>query len=285
MLEDIELARDFLSSFMNPKVQKDIDWSTLEVYDTALFGENNKALYADVIYKAKNLSGQDIYIILNHETKLHPALPIRNLEYKVGTLKKLHKNNKKPANIYFLTWQSDALVPADYPKSIADYYEDPELAETLLLGDDIIVAKEVPDDVLLKSGKANVLTIFMKYANSPQFLDWIAENKEVAEKLAESKYIDRAIEYLLEVGHHKEDKLKEAFTKTSEKLEDQMLTTSQQIEKRGRQLGKTEGRKEGRMEGIQTVAHNMLHQLHLGIDAVKQVTGLSDRELRQLVKG
>ena len=83
----------------------------------------------------------------------------------------------------------------------------------------------------------------------------------------------------------------------SEKLEDQMLTTSQQIEKRGRQLGRMEGkmegrkegrmegRKEGRMEGIQTVAHNMLHQLRLGIDAVKQVTGLSDRELRQLVKG
>ena len=63
-----------------------------------------------------------------------------------------------------------------------------------------------------------------------------------------------------------------------------MLTTKQQIEKRSKRQGRMEGRMEGimegRMEGIQTVAQNMLHQLHLGIDVVKQATGLSERELR-----
>ena len=52
ILEDIEVATDFLKTFMNSKAQADIDWSTIEFYDTALFGENNKALYADAIFRA-----------------------------------------------------------------------------------------------------------------------------------------------------------------------------------------------------------------------------------------
>ena len=289
MLEDPAVARDFLKTFMNPRAQADIDWNVLEVYDTAVFGENNKALYTDVVYRTKNHAKKDVFIILNHETKLDPILAIRKVEYKLGTLRKVHKNEKKPSIIYFLTWQSGGEVSANYPKSIAAYYEDAELAKKLFLEDDIIVAQDVADSVLLSSGHASVLTIFMKYASDTKFLDWLSANQEIAEKLAESKYIDRAIEYLLEVGHHKEKELNKAFTKTSEKLKDQMLTTKQQIEKRSKRQGRMEGRMEGimegRMEGIQTVAQNMLHQLHLGIDVVKQATGLSERELRQLVKG
>ena len=45
-------------------------------------------------------------------------------------------------------------------------------------------------------------------------------------------------------------------------------------------------RREGRQQGMQTksleIARNMLHQLHLGIEVVQQVTGLSRQELDRL---
>ncbi len=277
ILEDTEIAREFLQAFMNSRAQEGIDWSTLEVYDTALFGENNKALYADVIYRAQTYAQEDIFFIINHETKLDWLLSIRKLEYKLGTLRKTVKQKKQPALIYFLTWQSGALVPADYPRSIADYFRNPTLAKALFLEDDIIVAQELSDEKLLQSGKASVLTIFMKYASSPQFPDWIEKNKEIVEILAENKYIDRSIEYLLEVGYHDEEALKKAFTKSSEKLKQKMLTTKQRIEKKSMQRGMEQERF--------SIARNMLHQLRLGTEVVKQATGLSDAELFRLAKG
>ena len=50
----------------------------------------------------------------------------------------------------------------------------------------------------------------------------------------------------------------------------------------GIQKGIQQGIQKGIQQGIQNVAKNILQQLKLGIDVVKQATGLSDRELRQL---
>ena len=49
LMEDIDVAKSFLRAYVNPKVQVQIDWSTLELYDTSLVGANNKQLYADVV--------------------------------------------------------------------------------------------------------------------------------------------------------------------------------------------------------------------------------------------
>ena len=56
-----------------------------------------------------------------------------------------------------------------------------------------------------------------------------------------------------------------------------------EAKEQGIQQGMQQGMQQGIQQGIQNVAKNMLQQLKLGIDVVKQATGLSDRELRQLV--
>ena len=56
-----------------------------------------------------------------------------------------------------------------------------------------------------------------------------------------------------------------------------MLTTRQQIEKRGEKRGKQTRNLE--------IARNMLFQLHLGLDVIEKATGLSKQELEQLQKG
>ena len=135
--------------------------------------------------------------IVNHETNPDALLPIRKYGYVLGALKKLRKQKIEPDFAYFVTWQSGDKIPEGHPKSLCDYFKNPELARKLLLEDDVIVAQEVPDEKLLESGEASLLLIFMKYARSPEFLDWLKEHKEVAEQFAEHKYIDRAVTHLL----------------------------------------------------------------------------------------
>ncbi len=112
----------------------------------------------------------------------------------------------------------------------------------------------------------------MKYADDPSFPQWLVSHPQLANKLAENKYIGRSIEYMLDVGYHNYEDLVVAFEKSSEELKQTMLTTRQQIEKRGIQT-----------ERIQ-IARNMFSKLHLDVDAVHKATGLSKQELGKLVR-
>ena len=272
-MENIDFAKKFFQTdHINLEVQEEMDWDTLELWDTALLGEDGKQIYADVLYRVFTKDQQEAFIIFNHERKPDKILPVRRLEYKLGTLKKAIKQEKESALIYFITWYNGP-APYPYQKRIIDYFTWRQLAAKLFLEDEIIVVKEIPDEELSKHGEVSILEVFMKHVDNPNFPQWLIDHPEIAQQLAENKYIERSIEYLLEVGYHKEEDLVTAFEKTS-KLRDIMLTTRQRIEERGRQ--------EGRQEEKLGIARNMLHQLGLGIETVQQATGLSRQELARL---
>ena len=273
LMENIDFAKKFFQTdHINLEVQEEMDWDTLELWDTALLGEDGKQIYADVLYRVFTKDQQEAFIIFNHERKPDKILPVRRLEYKLGTLKKAIKQEKESALIYFITWYNGP-APYPYQKSIIDYFTWRQLAAKLLLEDEIIVVKEIPDEELSKHGEVSILEVFMKHVDNPNFPQWLIDHPEIAQQLAENKYIERSIEYLLEVGYHKEEDLVTAFEKTP-KLKEIMLTTRERIEKRGIE------------QGMQTrsleIARNMLHQLGLGIETVQQATGLSRQELARL---
>lgn len=274
LMEHVEFAKKlFETQHINPAVQQEIDWETLELWDTNLAGENNKQIIADVIYRVFTKEAQEAFIIVNHERKPDRTLPIRRLEYKLGTLKKAIKQNKQPALIYFFTLYNGPF-PYPYERSITDYFTQKQLAENLLLKDEIIVVKEIPDEELIRQGEVSILTIFLKYADDPQFPQWLIEHKEAAQQLADNQYIDRCIEYLLEVGEHAEEDLLAAFEAAAPKLKQTMLTTRQRIENRVMKVG----RKEGKKEGMQEMAKRMLQEGELQ-EKVIRFTGLLAKEV------
>ena len=274
----------FETQHINPEVQQAMEWATLELWDTALVGENNKQIIADVIYRVFTKEAQEAFIIVNHERKPDRTLPIRRLEYKLGTLKKAIKQNKQPALIYFFTLYNGP-SPYPYERSIKDYFSHQQLAESLLLKDEIIVVKEIPDEELLRQGEVSVLTIFLKYADDPSFPQWLIDHKEAAEQFAENTYIDRCIEYLLEVSEHTEEDLLAAFEAAAPQLKKTMLTTRQQIEKRVMKVGRKEGKKEGIQLGRQELQEEMAERMLLkGMDVhlIEDLTGLSSQEIMKL---
>ena len=51
-MENIDFAKKlFKTEHINLEVQQAMDWDTLELWDTALVGENKKQIYADVVYR------------------------------------------------------------------------------------------------------------------------------------------------------------------------------------------------------------------------------------------
>jgi predicted transposase/invertase (TIGR01784 family) len=271
-MENIDFAKKFFQTdHINLEVQEEMDWDTLELWDTALLGEDGKQIYADVLYRVFTKDQQEAFIIFNHERKPDKILPVRRLEYKLGTLKKAIKQEKESALIYFITWYNGP-APYPYQKSIIDYFTWRQLAAKLFLEDEIIVVKEIPDEELSKHGEVSILEVFMKHVDNPNFPQWLIDHPEIAQQLAENKYIERSIEYLLEVGYHKEEDLVTAFEKTP-KLKETMLTTRQRIEERGRQ--------EGRQEEKLGIARNMF-QAGEPIERVARWTGLSEASIRSL---
>ncbi|MEM7383291.1 MAG: Rpn family recombination-promoting nuclease/putative transposase [Bacteroidota bacterium] len=277
LMENVDFAKKlFKTQHINPEVAQEMDWDTLELWDTALVGEHNKQIYADVVYRVFTKNQQEAFIIFNHERKPDRTLPIRRLEYKLGTLKKAIKQHKQPALIYFITWYNGP-APYPYERSITDYFTRSQLADKLLVKDEIVVVKEIPDEELSKHGEVSILEVFMKHGDNPHFPQWLIAHPEIAQQLAENKYIERSIEYLLEVGHHKEEDLLAAFEKTSNKLKQTMLTTKQQIEKRGLE----QGLEQGIQQGLEKTAKQMLEDGE-PMEKIKKWTGLSREKLEQL---
>ena len=89
LMQDIEVAREFLLNYLDQDIRARIDWDTLALYDTSLIGEANKQLYADVMYAAQTKQHKsEVFFILNHQRKADP-LP-RNLEIAKNMLLNLH---------------------------------------------------------------------------------------------------------------------------------------------------------------------------------------------------
>ena len=163
------------------------------------------------------------------------------------------------------------------------------------------MVKEIPDEELSKHGEVSILEVFMKHGDDPNFLQWLIDHPEIAQQLAENKYIKRAIEYLVEVGYYTEEELLAAFAKISNKLKEIMLTTRQRIEERGiqqgikqgmqhgiqqgMQQGIQQGMQQGREQGMQArsleIARTMF-QAGEPIERVARWTGLSEASIRSL---
>ena len=80
LMEHIDFAKKlFKTQHINPAVQQEMDWETLELWDTTLVGENNKQLYADVLYRVFTKDQQEAFIIVNHERKPDRTLPIKEI--------------------------------------------------------------------------------------------------------------------------------------------------------------------------------------------------------------
>ena len=294
MMQDPEQAKEFGQTHLDKAIVEAIAWNELQPCSDSLVGENSKQLHADVVYTAKTIDGAtDVTIIFNHERKADPLLPIRQQEYILGELRRCHMAKKEPGFVVFTTWHNGPKGAYTNTRDLLDYFKNKEMAKRFLYRPCKIINPSNLEDAEM-AGRSHIymMELLMKHADQPNFLDWLTENPEIAQKLAEHQYIDRGIEYVVEVGKHKPEDIYATLEKISNKLAKTMLTTEKQILNRGMkqgvQLGMQRGVQQGVQQGVKTrtweIAKNMFSELHLDVNDVHQATGLSMAELTKLQK-
>ena len=156
-------------------------------------------------------------MILNHEREPDELLPIRTLEYILGTLRKVVKQKQgKPAFIIQLTLYNGQKHPYPYARSVFDYFEHRELARKILLdAHRVIDLHDYPDDVLASHQQLNVRELFMKHADHPALPQWIEANAEITKKLAAHKYIERSLRYIANARYQRIEDLLNSLGKVS----------------------------------------------------------------------
>ena len=120
---------------------------------------------------------------------------------------------------------------------------------------------------------------FKKFKQIPAFRVYF-DNLPIEERILAGTYI------AIFVGDSKEEQenlLNLIITNEQEK-EEIMRTLAQKYQEEGIEIGKYEGIKIGKYEGIKQVAENMLSELHLDLDTVQKVTGLTKEDLQRIIK-
>ena len=74
----------------------------------------------------------------------------------------------------------------------------------------------------------------------------------------------------------------DTFTEVYPQLKENVMTALRQLRKVALKEGEERGLQKGMQQGMQQVAKSMFAQLHLDIETIKNVTGLSQETLERL---
>ncbi|MEO1300983.1 MAG: Rpn family recombination-promoting nuclease/putative transposase [Bacteroidota bacterium] len=286
IMAEPRIARPFLEKHMDPEVKDRVDFSTLQITDPSSLGQDYKQLYADVVYKALTKdTRREIFLVLNHERNPCLFLPIRILEYILGTVRKMFKlGPRKPAFAYHITLYNGRAKAYPYPKSIGEFFdeEDRALAQRLLLSSHKVVnLHDYTDDELSAQGEIGVFQLVLKHGSEPYFLSWLEQRPDLAHKIATDRNSDQLITYITEVSHKEPEEIRRIFADVSSKLESNMLTTAEQIRRVGIKEGVERGKKEGREEGKEEIFAHML-RAHVPEMQISFFTGLDHAKITEI---
>ena len=299
------IATALFKRVLPPDILAKADFSTLRIDESKYIILGGHKLYSDIVYVLTLAHGQKVCIVLmcEHQSKPHPQMPFRLLQYSIAKMKNhLEQNNKHlPVIVNIVFYHGKE--PWNYSTALADYYKDRELgARHLDMAPFILVQLPASreDEVYIDKDLGFCFAAFRctsrpdPYEELAHFME-IPVFKDYFQSLSSDDrhlmvtYLGQCI---TRKGHSLE-KLIDLTTNNTKEKEELMESIAQEyidkgieqgIERgieQGIEQGKQEGRQEGRQEKLD-IASYLLHQLKLGLEVVQQATGLSRQELARL---
>jgi predicted transposase/invertase (TIGR01784 family) len=218
-------------------------------------------------------------------------MPFRFLRYDASIiLRHLEQGNKKLPilqNVLFYTGSRPWKASAKFD----DYYEDPAIGAKYLHVEEfafIQLEKEKHHSAYIDKDLGYCLAAFKcgmkrnkayeefkKFKEIPAFRDYF-NNLPRAERILAGSYI------AIFVGDSKEEQenLLTLIVINEQEKEDIMRSLAQKYRDEGIEIGQYRGIE----KGIEKVAQNMLFNLHLDLDTVQKATGLTPKDLQQILK-
>lgn len=278
--KDILVDEKEMSKFLEQFVGIEVKSEELEEQKNSYINKQFEKRESDILYKIKN---KEIYILVEHQSKVDKRMPRRIFEYCMGIMMELEKSQKEddgsnpliiPAVIY--TGENKWNVKTNFSETQKTYegYEKYKINLNYKLID---INKYSKEELLKKDTKLASMMIFEKCKTKEELKNEIIEMVLRAEDKERINWIKQMIKYVF-VDKLGEDAIKileileKGVTNEMEDLFERIEINEARIRKNlinkgkaeGIAVGKTEGRAIGRLEGIlenmMNIIKNMLQQ-------------------------
>ena len=276
----------FINKIFNLKEK--LEEKDIEKYNRKFVSANYTNQESDVIYKLKN---KEIFILVEHQTKVDKKMPIRILRYELEIIRsRMDENNKLefpiiiPIVLYTgkQRWNVNINYPS-YNSELAKYRGLKKVEYNLV---------DINNYTIEELFKENsILTKIMILEKSNKYIEIIKNVDKIVNKVYDSKlYTITQKEMLLNILNNTMINIvgKKKMEEYKIKLEGgkNMLALYEMIENEKNEIYSTgikEGKIEGKIEGIKIIARKML-KMKFDKDTIMKATGIKEDELKNLEK-
>lgn len=279
ILQNPKEMAEFINNFTNHRVKV----NELENYSENYITKDFKYKQADIVYKIK---GEEIYFLVEHQTKVDYSMPYRILNYCVEIIRsaveeqKLNKATYKyPKVVPIVLYTGNAKWKASNSFAMSQIYKDGYEDEIIDLSYKLIDVNKYEVETLLqcKTLLGNVM-ILEKCKNNEEVINCL---KRII-KNSKSNDIEKLKRIILYLYEEIEEESKKEIIRIIEESEcEENMSTIQE------RIG-AEFRNEriiGRREGIaQTIKETIIRMLRMNLqdDFIKQATGAKKEEIEKI---
>ena len=286
ILDDKKEFTIFINKIFN--LEERLEEKDIEKYNRKFVSVDYTNQESDVIYKLKN---KEIFILVEHQTKIDKKMPIRILKYELEIIRsRMDENNRLefpiiiPIVLYTgkQRWNAKINYPS-YNSELARYRGLKKVEYNLV---------DINDYTIEDLYKENsILTKIMILEKSNKYIEIINNVDKIVNKVYDSKlYTQTQKEMLLNILNNTminivgNKKMKEYKIK----LEggENMLALYEMIENERNEIYSTgikEGKVKGKIEGIKAIAKKML-RMKFDKDTIMKATGIKEEELEKIKK-
>lgn len=286
ILDDKKEFTIFINKIFN--LEEKLEEKDIEKYNRKFVSVDYINQESDVIYKLKN---KEIFILVEHQTKIDKKMPIRILKYELEIIRsRMDENNRLefpiiiPIVLYTgkQRWNAKINYPS-YNSELARYRGLKKVEYNLV---------DINDYTIEDLYKENsILTKIMILEKSNKYIEIINNLDKIVNKVYDSKlYTQTQKEMLLNILNNTminivgNKKMKEYKIK----LEggENMLALYEMIENERNEIYSTgikEGKVKGKIEGIKAIAKKML-RMKFDKDTIMKATGIKEEELEKMKK-
>lgn len=286
ILDDKKEFTIFINKIFN--LEERLEEKDIEKYNRKFVSVDYTNQESDVIYKLKN---KEIFILVEHQTKIDKKMPIRILKYELEIIRsRMDENNRLefPIIIPILLytgkqrWNAKINYPS-YNSELARYRGLKKVEYNLV---------DINDYTIEDLYKENsILTKIMILEKSNKYIEIINNVDKIVNIVYDSKlYTQTQKEMLLNILNNTminivgNKKMKEYKIK----LEggENMLALYEMIENERNEIYSTgikEGKVKGKIEGIKAIAKKML-RMKFDKDTIMKATGIKEEELEKMKK-
>lgn len=283
--EMAELINNFTKHKVNAK--------ELENYTENYITKDFKYKQADIVYKIK---GEEIYFLVEHQTKVDYSMPYRILNYCVEIIRRVVEEQqinksayKYPKVIPIVLYTGEIKWKASNSFAMSQIHKEGYEDEIIDLSYKLIDINKYEIEALLqcKTLLGNVM-VLEKCKNNEEVLECL---KRII-KNSKSNDIEKLKRIILYLYEEIEEEVKKEIIKIFKEREcdENMSTIQERIGaefRRNKRIARSEGRAEGLAEGLEkAIKETIVRMLKMNFedDIIKQATGAKKEEIQKIRK-